>query len=249
MAPFVSIITVVYNGKKHLEKTILSIIEQTGQNIEYIIIDGGSKDGTVDIIKKHQNKISKWISEPDKGIYDAMNKGLKLASGEYVWYMNAGDVIYSNDTLQQIAGIHQREHADVYYGETEETDENGKRIGMRRLKAPGTLTWENFSMGMVVCHQSILIKKELCSEYNLSYRISADIDWIINAVKKSSTIVNTHLILSKFQHGGLSRNNITRALKERFGIMTKHYGLVPTFFNHFIIGMKFLIFVLRNGRY
>jgi len=247
--PLISIITVVFNGAKFLEETIKSIASQTYQNIEYIIIDGGSTDGTIDIIKKYESKITKWISESDKGIYYAMNKGLKMASGDYVWFMNAGDVIYSRQTLEDILKISSENTVDVYYGETEEIDEQGNLVGMRRLKAPEKLTWKSLSMGMIVCHQSIIIRKKLCDEYNIKYRISADIDWIINALKKSKNIVNTHLILSKFQHGGLSRNNIMKGLKERFEIMGRNYGIMPTVFNHFVIGTKFFLFLLRNRRY
>src|SRR5688572_4810851 len=97
-APLLSIITVVYNGEQLLEKTILSILNQTYTNIEYLIIDGRSKDRTVDIIKKYENKISYWVSEPDKGIYDAMNKGMNAAKGDYIWFINAGDVIHAQNT-------------------------------------------------------------------------------------------------------------------------------------------------------
>lgn len=246
--PLVSIITVVYNGEKHLENTINSIINQSYKNIEYIIIDGASKDRTIEIIKRYESKISKWISEPDKGIYDAMNKGLQIAKGDYVWFINAGDEIYSSDTLKNIFDK-STTFADIYYGETEEMEESGERIGMRRLKTPEQLTWKNLSMGMVVCHQSIIVKKEIIENYNINYKYSADIDWMINVLKKSEGIINTKLILSKFKTGGISRNNIIKSLKERFKIMAKHYGFFTTLFNHFIIGTKFIFFVLRNRRY
>lgn len=249
MEPLISIITVVFNGEKHLEKTILSVTNQTYKKIEHIIVDGASKDQTLGIIKKHESKITKWISEPDNGIYDAMNKGLAMATGNYVWFINAGDVIFSNETLEKMLKKAPQENVDVFYGKTLDVKENGEEVGMRRLKSPETLTWKSFSMGMVVCHQSILIKKEICSSYNLNYKISADIDWIINALKKSNCIVNTQLVLSKFQHGGLSRNNIQKALMERFKIMIHYYGFFPTLLNHFIIGTKFFVFVLRNRRF
>ena len=246
--PLVSIITVVFNGEQHLEKTIKSIIGQTYNQIEYIIIDGASKDHTVEIIKKYDSKINYWVSEKDRGIYDAMNKGLNISKGEYVWFINAGDEIYSNDTLKNIFEKSET-NADVYYGETEEMKESGEKIGMRRLKTPETLSWESLSMGMVICHQSIIIKKVKCLNYNIKYIYCADIDWIIKALKKSITITNTKLILSKFKHGGTSRNNIVNSLLERFKIMVDHYGFYRTVFNHLIIGAKFSIYVLRNRRY
>jgi len=99
--PLVSIITVVRNGEKYLEQTIKSVIYQTYDNVEYIIIDGGSTDGTLDIIRKYDDKIAYWVSEPDDGLYDAMNKGSNIASGDYALYLNAGDYFYQNDTVQQ----------------------------------------------------------------------------------------------------------------------------------------------------
>ena len=100
--PLVSVVTVVFNGEKYLEETIQSVINQTYDNVEYTLIDGGSTDGTVDIIRKYEDKIAYWISEPDNGIFDAMNKGADKATGEYIYYLNAGDVFYSRNTLFDI---------------------------------------------------------------------------------------------------------------------------------------------------
>ncbi len=245
--PLVSIVTVVFNGETVLEKTIQSIVSQSYQNIQYIIIDGASKDNTLSIIKKYETRISYWISEPDKGIYDAMNKGLAAATGEYVWFMNAGDSIYSASTLEQIIKKHGNS-GDAYYGETQVVGEQGSTIGMRRLSVPEKLTWKNLKMGMVVCHQSIIIKKEYTSPYNLNYPASADIDWIIHALKKSNTIINTHLIITNFLSGGSSSKNIIQSNIERFKIMVYYYGWISTLLNHFIIGVKFTWFYLRHRR-
>lgn len=100
--PLISVVTVSYNAVLTIEQTILSVINQTYPHIEYIIIDGGSTDGTVDIIKKYANRIAYWVSEPDKGIYDAMNKGIRTAKGEWINFMNAGDLFYSKDTLEKV---------------------------------------------------------------------------------------------------------------------------------------------------
>lgn len=248
LKPLISIITVVFNGKSKIEKTIKSIIEQTYKPFEYIIIDGASNDGTLEIIKKYEKDISYWKSEVDKGLYDAMNKGLQAAKGEYVWFINAGDEIYSKDTLKEVMSS-SAIPADVYYGETLEVDENRNVIGMRRLKTPEKLNWKSLSMGMLVCHQSIIIKKSIVDNYNLNYKYCADIDWIIRALKKSVSVINTKLIISKFETGGFSRKNTVKGLKERFRIMSHYYGFIPTLFNHFIIGTKFLFFVLLHRRY
>lgn len=243
--PKISVITVVYNGAAVIEKTILNVMQQTYSNIEHLVIDGASKDNTLDIVKQYSHL--KWISEKDKGLYDAMNKGLKLSTGDFVIFMNAGDVFNDKDVLQHIFGGNSPE-GDVYYGETIITDESDNTIGMRRLKAPETLTWKSFKMGMLVCHQSILINKRIAELYNTEYKLAADIDWIIRALKKTDKIVNTHRIISKFQTGGVSRKNIIPGLKERFRIMVKHYGLITTIFYHFIIGMKFLLHLIRFRR-
>jgi glycosyltransferase involved in cell wall biosynthesis len=248
MQPTVTFITVVFNGEKELEPTILSIINQTYPHIEYVVIDGGSTDSTLDIIKKYRDKISYFISELDKGLYDAMNKGIKAATGDYFWFMNAGDLVYSSDTLEKIFA-NRNAFPDVIYGETEMIDKNGNSIGMRRLKAPETLSWKSLQWGMVVCHQSFIVKKDKCIPYDLHFRIASDINWMIEVLKRSEHIYNTHLILAKFRTSGLSYNNIPTSLKERFRIMKRNYGFTRTVFNHIIIGAKFFWYVLRHGRF
>jgi glycosyltransferase involved in cell wall biosynthesis len=245
--PSVSIITVVFNAGNALENTIKSVLSQTYPNIEHIIIDGLSSDSTVQIIKKYESKLGYWKSEQDKGIYDAMNKGLKAAKGDYVWFLNAGDELYSNDIVKFI--FSGTKNADVYYGETMDIDTAGNEIGLRRLKTPEKLNWRSLNMGMVVCHQSILIKKDIVKNYDLRYSISADIDWIIDALRKAKTVSNTHLILSKFQIGGMSRNNIVKGLFQRFFIMVRYYGFFPTAYNHILIGFKFFRFLFKNKRF
>jgi len=148
--PKLSIITIVYNNMHHIERTMLSILYQTYPNIENIIIDGLSTDGTVDIIKKYESRISKFISEKDNGIYDAMNKGLALATGDYVLFMNSGDEIYTKDTIANVFAS--AEDADIYYGETEMINDNGQSLGQRRHKAPKQLNWRSFKYGMSVSH-------------------------------------------------------------------------------------------------
>jgi glycosyltransferase involved in cell wall biosynthesis len=117
LLPRVSIVTVVYNGEATLERTILSVKSLNYSNLEYIIIDGASKDGTLDIVERHKEVVSRLISEPDKGLYDAMNKGLDLASGDYVWFINSGDEVADPELLNRIFGINSS--ADIYYGATE----------------------------------------------------------------------------------------------------------------------------------
>jgi len=215
---------------------MLSVLGQTYPNIEYVIVDGLSTDGTLDIIKKYQDKISKLISEKDKGIYDAMNKGLAAAKGDYVPFMNSGDEFYANDTISKVFAT--AEGADIYYGETEMINENGESLGQRRHKAPEKFTWRSFKYGMSISHQAIYVKRSIAELFNREYELSADIDWILNAAKRAKTIVNTHQYVAKYMVGGMSKKRHRQSLKERFDIMKRHYGLAPTLFNHTIIAFN-----------
>lgn len=244
--PVISIITVVYNSEKLLEPTIQSIISQTYPHIEYIIVDGASKDRTLDIVRSYEKQISKWISEKDKGIYDAMNKGLAMATGDYVLFMNSGDVLFANDTIEKVFAS--AKDADVYYGETEIVNEAGESQGDRRLTPPEDLTWKSLKLGMCVSHQSFIPKRELCTPYDLQYKISSDVDWVIKVLKKSKKIVHTHIYISKFLAGGASRQKTMTALKERFRLMIKHYGLPTVLGAHIVMGTKLFFYLLRYRR-
>jgi len=181
-----SVITVTYNAEHTLERTLKSVREQTYPAIEHIIVDGNSNDGTVALIHRYENERLKWISEPDKGLYDAMNKGIKMATGDYLCFLNAGDTFYDTDTVQKIfASIDEDHSPDILYGETAIVDDNGRFLHMRRLQAPKNLTWKSFKHGMVVCHQAFIVKRELVEPYDLSYRFSADFDWCIRMMKKA----------------------------------------------------------------
>ena len=246
--PKVSVITVVYNAVSLLERTILNIRSQTYPNIEFIVIDGASTDGTLEIIKKYEDLIDLWKSEPDEGLYDAMNKGLKAASGDFVWFINAGDLIYSEDTTAMIfEGL--ESYDDIYYGDTMVVDQEYQEIGLRRLRPPENLNWKSFQKGMLVCHQSILINRTLAELYDLDLPHSADFDWVIKALKKTDRIKNTGQILAAFLDGGQSKQTIKPSLKERFSSMKKHYGLLITLLNHIPIAFRFLTYYLSNRRF
>lgn len=245
--PKISLITVVFNGEEHIARTINSVINQTYEHIEYIIIDGKSTDGTLGVIAGFEG-VDHLLSEPDTGLYDAMNKGLHLATGDYVWFLNSGDQIYHKDTVERmVLGL--GEMPDIIYGGTMIIDEEQNEIGDRRLKPPENLSWKSFRQGMVVCHQSIIVKRELAPDYNLEYRLSADIDWAIRASKAATHIHNSELILSRFLEGGLTRHNIKAGLKERFRIMTRFYGFIPTVLRHFVFGIRLTNFYLKHRRF
>jgi glycosyltransferase involved in cell wall biosynthesis len=181
--PKVSIITIVYNNVRDIGYTLSSVDQQTYPNIEYIVVDGKSNDGTLEVIEQYKDTISKLVSEKDNGIYDAMNKGLSMATGDYVLFLNSGDELYSSNTLEKVFG--NEDNADIYYGETKLINEDREILGDRRHKTPEHFDWQSFKYGMYVCHQAIYIKRSLTTPYDLQYKLSSDIDWVIRATKKS----------------------------------------------------------------
>lgn len=236
--PKFSIITVTYNAAKVLEDTIQSIVTQTYKNLEYIIVDGGSTDETLDIIHKYQEHITTVISEPDQGLYDAMNKGIKLATGDYLCFLNAGDglhemILCCNGTFHQW-----NSPAGSAIWRNRNCGQSRAFLYMRRLSAPATLTWKSFKQGMLVCHQAFFARRDLVEPYDLQYRFSADFDWCIRIMKKADVLHNTHLTLIDYLNEGMTTRNHKASLKERFRIMSRHYGWASTVTHH-------LWFVLR----
>jgi glycosyltransferase involved in cell wall biosynthesis len=247
--PKVSIITVVYNSSDALKATIESITSQIYPNIEHIVIDGGSTDGSVEVANEYKDHIAYYLTEKDKGLYDAMNKGLRASTGEFVWFINTGDYIEDNSVL-----VHLYEHwglmDDVYYGETNFIDESGKILGTRSQlttrKIPEQLTWKSFRHGQVVSHQSIIVKRELAGEFDLQYKVSADVDWGIRVLKKANSIVNTHQILTKYLVGGFSKQHQQTSWKERFNIFVKHYGWFEAVLFHVYFVLRAICFRIKN---
>lgn len=244
--PKLSIITIVYNNVRDIERTILTILAQDYKNIEYIVIDGKSNDGTLQVIEKYADRISILVSEKDEGIYDAMNKGLNLATGDYVLFINSGDEIYSPQTVSRVFAT--ADNADIYYGETEMIDDAGNNLGQRRHKAPARFTWRGFKYGMSISHQAIYIRRSLAGPYDRRYQLSSDIDWIIRAAKKAKKIVNVNAYVARYLVGGISKAKHKLSLTERFDVMKRHYGLVPTVFNHLIIAFNLGWYWLRHRR-
>lgn len=227
--PRFSIITVTYNAEKVIEKTIQCVLSQTYNNYEYIIVDGASKDRTLSIINQYRELITRVISEPDKGLYDAMNKGIAASSGDYLCFLNAGDIFHATDTLHQmVKTIRGEELPDILYGETAIVDKEGQFLHMRRLKTPEKLTWKSFKQGMLVCHQAFFAKRSMAAPFDLSYHFSADFDWCIRVMKNAKYLHNTHLTVINYLDEGLTTQNHKASLKERFRIMAKHYGWIST---------------------
>lgn len=234
LRPKFSIITVTYNAASVIMPTLESVIAQGYTDYEYILVDGGSKDDTVAIAKTSGIQFAHVISERDKGIYDAMNKGISLATGDYLCFLNAGDAFYAPDTLQTIADAiaDENELPDVLYGETAEVDDSRKFVKMRRLQAPEKLDWRSFRNGMLVCHQAFYARREIAPMYDLKYRLSADVDWCIKVMKRAKKMVNVNATVVNYLQNGISLQCHRQSLIERFKIMSKHYGLLPTIGRH-----------------
>lgn len=204
----ISIITVCYNSASCIEKTILSVINQTYKNIEYLIIDGGSNDGTVEIIKKYNSHITYWVSEPDKGIYDAMNKGLNKSTGEWVCFMNSGDTFHNNQVLSNIFSLNVfNTQVGVIYGDTDLYKEE-KFINKFR----NTPFWETkipYRTGKGICHQSMFTRTLLAKRlmFDLKYRISADFNMIYQIYKLKYEFKYIPLVICNFDTSGISNNN------------------------------------------
>lgn len=230
--PVISIITVTFNAADLLPQTMQSVAEQTYPEIEYLIIDGASTDATVAVAKTFRDRLDfKLVSEPDRGLYDAMNKGLRLATGAYVWFLNAGDTIYAADTIER--ALMGWKNADLIYGDTRVVGESGRERGWYKpLPAESELTYRSFINGMVVCHQSMWMKRSIAQPYRLDVGLVADIDWCIRSLQHAETVKNTNLILSRFLDGGISDRHRQRALRERFRLLVHHFGWLATIGQH-----------------
>lgn len=238
MNPLFSIITVTYNAAATLPPTLRSVGEQTCRLFEHLVIDGASTDGTQRLATDAGIKETVVYSEPDKGLYDAMNKGLSLAKGEYVIFLNAGDSFHSPDTLQSIAdAIMENDFPGIVYGQTDIVDSERRRIGERHLRAPETLTLKSFANGMVVCHQAFVALRRITGPFDLRYRFSADYDWCIKCLQHSRHNIYIPQVTVDYLNEGVTTANHRKSLMERFRIMCYYYGTIPTILRH----IKFLL--------
>lgn len=235
MSMKISIITVTYNAEATIERTLESVAQQTYPDVEHLIIDGASKDKTLEIAHRYPHAIV--YSEPDKGLYDAMNKGLKRATGDFLCFLNAGDKLHSQETLAHIASsVSDNSPIGVLYGDTHIVDNEGTFIRNRRLTPPEHLTWRSFKQGMLVCHQAFYINRQIALPYDTTYRFSADFDWCIRCMKEGGKQGMQNLYirepLADYLAEGMTTANHKASLKERFRIMAKHYGYLPTIIQH-----------------
>lgn len=182
----ITLITICYNSAATLEKTILSVMEQSYNNIEYIIIDGNSNDETLDVIKKYEDNITKWISEPDKGLYDAMNKGISLATGDLIGVLNSDDTFYSTTVIEEIANFHKKNDIEASVGNIIQHNEEGKIV---RLYSSKYWNPEKLKIGFMPPHPSVFLRATLFStygNYDLGFKIGADYELIIRFFLKNS---------------------------------------------------------------
>lgn len=233
-APLISIITVTYNAADVIGKTLESVKGQSFQDFEHLIIDGASKDDTLKVVENYCYPQLKLLSEPDNGLYDAMNKGIRMAKGKYVIFLNAGDAFHDTLTLEHYAEK-AAEGADIIYGDTVICDITGKEKGPRHLSVPHTLTKNSFSNGMLICHQAFMVKKDLATEYDTTYKFSADYDWCVKCIFRGQPekFVNLRKVTINYLSDGLTDKNKIKSLRERFRIMARHYGFFVTLTRHF----------------
>lgn len=210
----ISLITVTYNVRATINRCIESVITQKYKNVEYIIIDGGSKDGTVELINAYKNHVTVFVSEPDKGVYDAMNKGIRLATGDIVGTLNADDFFASDDILESVAAMFAEQNADITYGDLDYVDEQGKII---RKWRSNNYKKGIFNLGWMPPHPTFYCKRELFERfgyYSLDYGTAADYELMLRFMHmKSIRIRYINKVMVKMQCGGLSNNSPTNRVK------------------------------------
>ncbi len=247
-----TVVTITYNAEAVLQRTLDSVLCQTYEGVEHLIIDGASTDGTLAMAEAYKQRSDESASEhqviiqsePDSGIYDAMNKGLTQASGDYIVFMNAGDSFPQADTLEQI--VHRcrltelptAELPGVLYGDTNVVDGEGHFLHLRTHRPPQQLTWRSFRQGMLVCHQAFYARTDIAKnlQYDTRYRFSADVDWCIRVMKESERmclpLYNIGIVVANYLEEGATTQNHRASLRERYQVMQRHYGVVQTFLLH-----------------
>lgn len=245
-APLFSIITITFNAANVLRYTLQSVVQQSCTDFEHLIIDGASRDDTVAIAREEGVEGIKIYSEPDKGLYDAMNKGIARATGRYLIFLNAGDAFATPHSLKRLADA-AIANPDIIYGQTQLVDATRTLVGMRHLTAPKELTADSFKHGMLVCHQAFVARRAIVPTYDLTYRFSADYDWCIRCLQRSqrNAYVGDAPLIS-YLTDGLTDRNHRASLRERYRIMCRYYGKLPTMLRHVAFLIRHL--KMRIGR-
>ena len=243
-----TIVTCTFNAEHELQRTLDSVFRQSYADVEHLILDGLSHDRSVEMAQTYRQRSDEArtghevvvCSERDSGLYDAMNKGIARAAGDYIVFLNAGDTFPSEATLEHIAhSIGDGEALPgVIYGDTDIVNDEGRFLRHRRLQPPAKLTWRSFRNGMLVCHQAFYALTTLAKDnpYNLNYRFSADVDWCIRVMKEAErqhlTLKNVDEVVVNYLDGGMTEKNHRASLRERFSVMRRHYGLPLTLIMH-----------------
>ncbi len=240
--PLLSIITVTYNAAGTLRPTLESVARQTCTDYEHLIIDGASTDDTLKIAIGAGTERTRITSERDKGIYDAMNRGMGLAQGSYLIFLNAGDSFHSDETLQHFAdAIREHDMPGIVYGQTVLVGGDDRHVtGPRHLTAPRELTLKSFADGMLVCHQAMAVLKRIAGPYDLRYRLSADYDWVIKCLQHSRHNIYLDEVVIDYLDEGMTTRNHKASLMERFKIMCHYYGTAATIGRHFKFAARHL---------
>ena len=250
----ITYITITYNAAQVLQRTLDSVLQQDYPDIVHLIIDGASTDCTLQLVDDYIQRSNaaenghriQVASEPDHGIYDAMNKGLRSLDGDYVCFLNAGDFLPSSDTVSKIVTAAFGPNGDcpqcdlpaVLYGDTDIVDGEGRFLHHRRLSPPENLTWKSFRQGMLVCHQAFYARTDfaIATPYDQRYRYSADVDWCIRIMKAASKenvpLLNLHMVVANYTQEGQTTLHHRESLMERYKVMESHYGRVSTFLMH-----------------
>jgi glycosyltransferase involved in cell wall biosynthesis len=243
--PLITIITVVYNGENFFEKTIQSIINQTYKNIEYIIVDGGSTDHSIEIIKKYENKIDYWVSENDEGIYDAMNKGIILSKGDYIGFVNSDDYLY-NETLEKFINAAKQKTIDYTVGPVDVISKSG-RFKEKTIVLPSFLTNQRFKFSMATPHLSFYVSRDIINKIGLfdnNFRLRADYDMTIRVMQLSNKYFDFINSVGCFREGGVSGSYKTYT--ESFLVLRKHdISIIRSFIN--ILPSLIKVFVTKNS--
>lgn len=242
--PLLSIITCTYNAAQTLSPTLESVECQSFGDFEHVIIDGQSSDSTMEIAAQYAERMTRRgrqvvsKSEPDGGLYYAMNKALDMARGQFLVFLNAGDRLHSADTLTEVAKVARQNESGVIYGQTDIVDEQGQFKCHRRLVAPEKLSWRSFRWGMLVCHQAFYARRDIAVSlpYDTTLRFSADVDWCIRVMRESERrglkLSYTNSVVADFMDGGMTTVNHKKSLRERFRVMCRHYGIASTVLCH-----------------
>jgi glycosyltransferase involved in cell wall biosynthesis len=242
----ITYVTITYNAAKVLQRTLDSVLSQDYPHILHLIIDGASTDDTLLLVDDYIERsnaaknghLVQVTSEPDKGIYDAMNKGLRSLDGDYVCFLNAGDFLPSSDTVTRIVEMTADQRPAVLYGDTDIVDGEGRFLHHRRLAPPEQLSWKSFRQGMLVCHQAFYARTDfaIATPFDQQYRYSADVDWCIRvmkaAAKENVPLLNLHMVVVNYTQEGQTTLHHRESLLERYRVMERHYGRIQTFFLH-----------------